>query len=43
MKFLGSYPAAGESATAIRREATAEWERADAWLADLQRQIRDSR
>jgi prephenate dehydratase len=43
VKFLGSYPAAGASAAAIRREATAEWERADAWLADLQGQIRDGR
>jgi prephenate dehydratase len=38
VKFLGSYPAAGEHAPARRREADDAW-RADAWLAALRSQI----
>jgi len=40
VKFLGSYPAAGEHGPAARREADVAWQRADAWLADLRRQVR---
>ena len=35
VKFLGSYPAAGEHGEALRREASASWRDADAWLAGL--------
>jgi len=39
VKFLGSYPAAGEHGPSVRRDADAAWRRADAWLADLRDQI----
>jgi prephenate dehydratase len=39
VKFLGSYPAAGEHGPAVRREADVAWRRADEWLADLRRQV----
>lgn len=32
IKFLGSYPAAGEHGAAVRREAEAAWRQADAWI-----------
>jgi prephenate dehydratase len=35
LKFLGSYPAAGEHGETIRREAEVAWKRADEWLAGL--------
>jgi prephenate dehydratase len=35
VKFLGSYPAAGEHGHARRRDADAAWRQADAWVADL--------
>jgi prephenate dehydratase len=40
VKFLGSYPAAGEHGPARRRDAEAAWRNADRWLADLRQQIR---
>lgn len=40
VKFLGSYPAAGEHGVAIRREANAAWKAADEWIASLRRQVR---
>ena len=40
VKFLGSYPAAGEHGPAIRRDAEAAWKAADAWIAALRRQVR---
>jgi len=40
VKFLGSYPAAGERGPAARRDADVAWQRADAWLAELRRQVR---
>jgi hypothetical protein len=40
VKFLGSYPAAGEHGESVRRDADAAWREADAWLADLRRRIR---
>jgi prephenate dehydratase len=41
VKFLGSYPAAGEEAHEVRRDATASWQRADEWLAALRADIAD--
>ena len=39
LKFLGSYPAAGEHGPAIRRDAEAGWRAADAWIRELQRDV----
>lgn len=39
VKFLGSYPAAGNDAHDIRAHADATWQRADDWVNDLRRQI----
>ena len=39
VKFLGSYPAAGEHGPALRREAAEAWRRADDWIGALRRQI----
>ena len=39
VKFLGSYPAAGEHGEAIRRDAEASWKAADAWVRGLRDQI----
>lgn len=39
VKFLGSYPAAGTRATALRLEATRAWQAADEWLSTLRAQI----
>jgi prephenate dehydratase len=39
VKFLGSYPAAGEHGPARRRDAEAAWRSADAWIASLRGQI----
>jgi prephenate dehydratase len=41
VKFLGSYPAAGDDGHEVRRDATAAWQRADDWLAGLRREIAD--
>ncbi len=35
VKFLGSYPAAGEGAHAAREHADARWRRADDWITSL--------
>lgn len=35
VKFLGSYPAAGEHGEAARRDAEDSWRRADEWLAGI--------
>jgi prephenate dehydratase len=35
VKFLGSYPAAGEEGHELRREAVEAWRNADAWLTAL--------
>jgi len=40
VKFLGSYPAAGEGGDAIRRSAEEAWRRADEWISGIQRQVR---
>lgn len=39
LKFLGSYPAAGEHGPAIRRDAEAAWQAADEWIASLRAQV----
>jgi prephenate dehydratase len=39
LKFLGSYPAAGEHGPAVRRDAEAAWKAADEWIADLRGQV----
>ena len=40
VKFLGSYPAAGEHGPAVRREADVAWRQADEWLTVLRAQVR---
>jgi prephenate dehydratase len=40
VKFLGSYPAAGEHGPAIRRDAEASWRAADQWIDELRGQVR---
>jgi prephenate dehydratase len=35
VKFLGSYPAAGEQASTVREHADVRWREADAWIEDL--------
>lgn len=39
VKFLGSYPAAGEHAHVAREHADARWRLADDWVSDLRGQI----
>ena len=39
VKFLGSYPAAGEHGPEQRRQADAAWQAADTWLRDIRRAI----
>lgn len=39
VKFLGSYPAAGERGSEIRRDARAAWEAADKWIREIQRRV----
>ena len=39
VKFLGSYPAAGEHGPAVRRDAENAWRQADDWIQDLRAQI----
>ncbi|MGE0000001.1 MAG: prephenate dehydratase [Ilumatobacteraceae bacterium] len=40
VKFLGSYPAAGEHASTTREHADARWREADDWVQSLRAQIR---
>jgi prephenate dehydratase len=40
VKFLGSYPAAGEHGDSVRRDADARWRSANTWLQRLRSQIR---
>jgi prephenate dehydratase len=35
VRYLGSYPAAGEHGAGIRRDADAAWRAADAWLSEV--------
>ncbi len=39
VKFLGSYPAAGEAAATAREHAGGRWRDADDWLADIRGSI----
>jgi prephenate dehydratase len=39
VKFLGSYPAAGEHGPAVRRDMHEAWHRADEWIAELRQHI----
>jgi prephenate dehydratase len=41
LKFLGSYPAAGNHSASIRKDAQKSWRDAEAWIADLRAQIAD--
>jgi prephenate dehydratase len=43
LRFLGSYPAAGEHGPAIRRDAEAAWKAADEWVTALRAQVGRSR
>ncbi|MBM3798789.1 MAG: prephenate dehydratase [Actinobacteria bacterium] len=40
VKFLGSYPAAGEQAHSFRQSADSRWQEADGWIERLRSQIR---
>jgi prephenate dehydratase len=40
VKFLGSYPAAGEHGAAVRRDAEAKWKAADDWIHSLRSRVR---
>ncbi|MDH3754850.1 MAG: prephenate dehydratase [Acidimicrobiia bacterium] len=42
VKFLGSYPAAGERADDVRQEASELWDSAGAWLDELRDQVGSS-
>lgn len=39
LKFLGSYPGAGENGPAVRRDAEAAWKAADACLEGIRAQV----
>jgi len=39
VKFLGSYPAAGEKATEVREESGAAWDDAESWLDKLRSKL----
>jgi prephenate dehydratase len=39
IKFLGSYPAAGDHSASIRRDAQASWRSAETWLLAIRSQI----
>ena len=39
VKFMGSYPAAGDHAESAREHADARWREADDWIVELQRRI----
>jgi prephenate dehydratase len=41
VKFLGSYPAAGEHGPAIRRDAVESWKAADVWISSLRGMVTD--
>jgi prephenate dehydratase len=42
VKFLGSYPAAGDHGPAVRARADTAWREADAWVRSLRSQIHPS-
>jgi prephenate dehydratase len=39
VKFLGSYPAVGADAGAVRRDVEDRWREADTWVAELRRHV----
>jgi prephenate dehydratase len=39
VRFLGSYPAAGDHGESRRRDAEASWREADAWIKDLKARV----
>jgi prephenate dehydratase len=39
VKFLGSYPAVGADAGAVRQDVEDRWREADAWIGELRRQV----
>ena len=39
VRFMGSYPAAGDQAAGVRRDANQAWEEAEGWLAGLRDRI----
>ena len=41
VKFLGSYPTAGNGSTQVRAEANAAWRSAEEWLDGLRTHIDD--
>jgi prephenate dehydratase len=41
VKFLGSYPVAGEEGPERRRAVTEAWEAANAWVDDIRSQVRE--
>ena len=41
VKFLGSYPTTGSSASEVRAEANAAWRSAEEWISGLRSQIND--
>jgi hypothetical protein len=41
IKFLGSYPAAGEDGERLRQAATEAWRAADNWVEDLRMHLHD--
>jgi prephenate dehydratase len=41
LKFLGSYPVAGEEGPERRRAASEAWKSATDWMDELRSQIRD--
>jgi prephenate dehydratase len=40
VKFLGSYPAAGEEARSAREHADGRWKEADDWVSELRRRVK---
>lgn len=42
VKFLGSYPSAGDHAPRRRRDAQAAWRAADSWITDIRAQVAPS-
>ncbi len=39
VKFLGSYPAAGDHGEAVRRDSDASWRDADSWVSELRSRV----
>jgi prephenate dehydratase len=42
LKFLGSYPAAGEQGAGVRRAANDAWRAADRWIDDIRANIKEA-